>query len=289
MKKFGFILFLLTAYTASAQAVLNKYEYVIVPTQFEGFRSENQYQTSTMVKYHLTQKGMNAFYENASPKELNRDRCRGLFISLQDRSTAFTTRVDLVFKDCEGNEIYRTQTGESRMKMYVEAYREAIGEAFKSMGNYRFEYQKPDDSSRIVINFGEDVKKLPPAPVPPQVPAEEQESQITPVSQDKEQTTLIPLPVEETEAVTLRDAVMGAGEEEKESLSSLYAQKTETGYQLVDTTPSIQFYLRETSLPNVFLAERKGQNGILYQKNERWIFEYYNGADRMQQELQIKF
>jgi hypothetical protein len=290
MKKIGFLLFLLTGLTATSQSVLNNYKYVIVPVQFDGFRSENQHQTSTVVKYHLSQNGFNAYYENTLPEEVNMDRCKAARVSLQDQSGAFITRVVLVFTDCRGKELYRTQKGESRIKSYVEAYREAIGQAFNSLNGYSYRYRETADPAPVVIQFRDDVKKWPPAPEPASTSGSEVEdlAQPLPSGQDKEQTTLLPMPVEEMEAVSIADAV--AQEKEKEKVTgSLYAQKTETGYQLVDMVPSIRFYLKETSLPNVFLAERKGQNGLLFQVNDRWVFEYYQGPDRMQEELDIRF
>ena len=58
MKKLGFLFLLLTGLTASAQDILNNYRYIIVPVQFEGFKGENQFQTSTLVKYYLSEKGL---------------------------------------------------------------------------------------------------------------------------------------------------------------------------------------------------------------------------------------
>ncbi|GGD55125.1 hypothetical protein [Muriicola marianensis] len=291
MKNSVFVIFLLLGLTAFSQSVLNNYKYVIVPTQFEGFRGENQYQTSTLVKYHLTEKGLNVFYDNAVPEEVNTNRCTALFTSLDNQSTMFTTKVSVVFKDCEGNEQFRTRLGSSKLKQYVEAYREALQEAFSSLKGFQYSYREPVDTAPTVLKFGDDVKSLPPASEMPSSlePAEEETEVIQPEAGDKEETLLLPMPEETTEAVTLDEAVAQEEELAFPLSAPLYAQKTETGYQLVDTAPSIQFYLRETSLPNVYLAERKGQNGILYLKDGRWIFEFYRGADRLQEELQIKF
>ncbi len=291
MKTLGFLFLLLTGLSLGAQEVLNTFKYVIVPTQFEGFRSENQYQTSTLVKYYLSEKGMDVHYDNAIPDELNTDRCSALYISLDDQSSMFSTKVAVVFKDCQGKEVFRTKVGNSRVKQYNEAYRQALEEAFTTLRAYVFKYQKPEAESPVVLNFGNDVKKLPPTPKPDPVPSEVTQAveEARPDSRDKEETALVNPPEVVVEAISLPDAV-AAGEEGMSTFPSvLYAQKTETGYQLVDTVPSIQFYLMETSLPNVYLAQRKGQNGILFLKDDRWIFEYYKGADRMQEILQIKF
>ena len=123
-------------YNAHAQAVLNDYKYVIVPKKFEGFRSENQYQTSTLVKYYLEKQGFNAFYEDALPQDLNADRCLGLVTSLEEDSSLFATKVAVVFKDCRGIEQYRTQFGSSKAKQYKEAYRETISRGLSVLKNF---------------------------------------------------------------------------------------------------------------------------------------------------------
>ncbi len=281
-------------FNAHSQAVLNNYKYVIVPKKFEGFRSENQYQTSTIVKYYLVQQGFNALYEDVLPQDLNEDRCLGLVTFLEEDSSMFTTRVSVVFKDCQGVERYRTRFGSSKSKQFQEAYRESIKEAFQSLNGFGYSYSpKVENSEAVILNFKNDVKALPPPAIKPEeksISAETSDTEIPLVEEiDKEMAAPLSQPSEVMEAITLEEAVAEETRSEEVEIRTLYAQKTETGYQLVDTTPSIQFYLRETSMPNIFMAERKGQSGLLYKKNEQWVFEYYEGDDRLQEVLLIKF
>lgn len=294
MKYLCFFLLIAFGYNTHSQVVLNEYKYVIVPKKFEGFRSENLYQTSTMVKYYLVQQGFNALYEDGLPQDLNSDRCLGLVSSLEEDSSMFATRVSVVFKDCKGVERYRTQYGSSKAKQYKEAYRGAITEAFQSLKGFRYSYSpKGTNNAPLVLNFKDDVKALPPPsikPVEKSISTETADTEI-PLEEeiDKEMTPPLAQPAELMEAITLEEAVEEETPSEAVEIRTLYAQKTETGYQLVDTTPSIQFYLKATSMPNIFMAERKGQSGLLFQRNEQWVFEYYQGDDRLQEVLQIKF
>lgn len=280
-------------YNTHAQAILNEYKYVIVPKKFEGFRSENQYQTSTMVKYYLVKQGFNAVYEDMLPQDLNANRCLGLLTSLEEDSSMFATGVSVVFKDCQGVERYRTQFGSSKVKQYQEAYREAITEAFQSLKGFRYSYSpKVQDNAPVVLNFKDDVKVLPTSVTTPEensISTETADTEIPLKEIDKEMAAPLSQSAEVMEAITLEEAVSEETQSEALEIRTLYAQKTETGYQLVDTTPSIQFYLKETSMPGIFMAERKGQSGLLYQRNEQWVFEYYEGNDRLQEVLQIKF
>ncbi|QBA64876.1 hypothetical protein [Muriicola soli] len=292
MKIYFSVLFLFLGMTSFSQSVINNYKYVIVPKKFDDFRKENQYKTSTMVKFYLTKQGINTVYDDALPLELENNRCLALYADLDDQSNMFTTKVAIVFNDCKGEEQYRTAVGTTKIKQYDDAYREAIVGACTSLGNYQYKYSKPEDKSTVVLNFENDVKELPAPPVAPEPEPQEsvEESEALLPQQDKEEVNLMPMPEEKTEAVTLEDAISGdEAAEDNLFLGTLYAQKTETGYQLVDTTPSIQFYLQESSLPNVFMAERKGQKGLLFLKDNIWIFEYYQGEDRIQEELQLKF
>jgi hypothetical protein len=293
MKYFLYIFFLTLGYVAHAQAILNDYKYVIVPKQFEGFRSANQYQTSTMVKYYLVNEGFNAVYDDALPDELNSRRCLALVTSLERESSMFTTGVAIIFKDCEGKERYRTRTGSSKAKEYPAAYREAIAEAFESFKGFEYSYTpKETYQPPVVINFKDDVKELPP-PAAAAVAAEEKAEEAfvkgSEQAGDKEGPMALSSPVERTESVTLEDAVADARDTQVAPGKTLYAQQTETGYQLVDTAPSIQFYLEESSIPNLFIAERKGQHGVLFLNNGKWIFEYYEAGDRIQEIIAIKF
>lgn len=281
-------------FNAHSQAVLNKYKYVIVPKKFEGFRSENQYQTSTMVKYYLVKQGFNALYEDALPQDLNADRCLGLVTSLEEDSSMFTSRVSIVFKDCQGVERYRTQYGSSKAKQHQESYRETIAEAFRSLNGFQYSYNPiVENNEAVILNFKNDVKALPPPAIKPEEKSNNTEITDTEIlleeESDKEMAAPLSQPSEIVEAITIEEAIAAETPPEALEVRTLYAQKTEIGYQLVDTTPSIQFYLRETSMPNIFMAKRKGQSGLLFLRNELWVFEYYEGTDRLQEVLQIKF
>ena len=55
--KVTYILWLALMFGGAVNAQLNDYKYIIVPKKFEEFRSENQYQTSTLIKYYFEENG----------------------------------------------------------------------------------------------------------------------------------------------------------------------------------------------------------------------------------------
>ncbi len=275
--KYSILFFLLLCgWSTYSQSSLNAYKYVIVPKQFDGFRSENQYDTSTLVKYYLGQAGLDPVYEDALPQDLNVDRCLGLKAELMDSSSMFATTVHIVFMDCKGQEVYRTREGTSKIKEYREAFREAIAEAFQSLNGYNYAYRpKSIEEKPLTPDFKDDVKNLDPDVIVTAVP-EVNEIKVPKTVSDKEEEKISG---EKPLLITMGE-VKGV---------ILYAQRTGNGYQLVDTTPSIQYVLKDASIPGVYFTEGKGQVGLIFQKGDQWIFEYYKGEERFQEFLQIKF
>jgi hypothetical protein len=71
--------------------------------------------------------------------------------------------------------------------------------------------------------------------------------------------------------------------------ATLYAQELPNGYQLADSTPKIRLKIHKTSMPDFYLAEAGGTNGVVFEKNGTWFFEYYSGDNLMTEELDVKF
>ncbi len=100
---------------------MNDYKYIIVPKKFDGFKKENEHQTSTLIKHLFTERGFNTVYDDALPAELNSNRCLGLLVVLDDQSSMFSTKTTLRLRDCNAVEIMATGEGKSRIKEYKAA------------------------------------------------------------------------------------------------------------------------------------------------------------------------
>jgi len=74
-----------------------------------------------------------------------------------------------------------------------------------------------------------------------------------------------------------------------EAASTLYAQATPNGYQLIDTTPKKVMTLFKTSLSDYFIADDGTSNGVVFKKNGEWFFECYKDNKLISQKLTIKF
>lgn len=69
----------------------------------------------------------------------------------------------------------------------------------------------------------------------------------------------------------------------------LYAQPTETGYQLIDKTPKVVMKLMKTSRPDSFIAIKGDIQGSLNAKDNEWYFEYYKNDKLVSEKVVVKF
>lgn len=307
--------FLFASYFGSAQTSLNDYKYMVVPKRLSEFKKENQYQTSTLIKYLLTKKGFAVVYDDALPGDVANSRCKALFVSLQDVSSMFNTKTTVVFKDCNGKEIFATHEGKSKKKEYRSSYSEAITDAMTSLNGLNYKYNgKYESNEPITVSFKNDVKRIENKEVSVKaknvdtnviVQEATREEQTFKSKEPKESTVYVAanknaptvaqdLPLNKSESVS---ADINKPEVNKvlskvlanEVGNTLYAQELPNGYQLVDSAPKIQLRILKTSMPNYYLAEGGEKNGVVYSKNGKWYFEYYTNDELIVKELNIKF
>lgn len=250
---------------------LNSYKYIIVPTKFQDFKNENQFRTSTLVKYLFTNEGFNTVYSNKLPDELEKDPCLGLRVELVDKSSLFLTKTQLSLIDCNGILILTSQDGRSKSKEYEQGYREAISEAFGSYRGLDYAYQPVEEEAKtaepITVSFRNDVKSL----------ENQTQTEVTP----KEATTVS----ESSEKSNVQDLPSLPLNTEK---GVLYAQPVDGGYQLVDTTPKVVYVLKSTSAPDVFMVNKGGKNGVIFKTDGKWFIEMDEKGGKPK-ELNIKF
>ncbi|WP_282162330.1 hypothetical protein [Ulvibacterium marinum] len=321
MKRLLLTLLLVTSYISMAQTDLNDYKYIIVPKKFDAFKRENQYQTSTFTKHLFAKNGFNAVYEDELPMELYKDRCLGLLVELQDDSSMFTTKVSLVLKDCRSQEVFTTIQGKSRLKEYTASYNEAIKGAFTSLDNLDYRYSGASTKSEpVTVSFKNDVKILEENtkttselnanqdPMVQQKATLEEQSykDLRPVESnitkkiESGQETIQQVATKEEQSYENRQPIssniskadMNSTKrisDANEAKDIWYAQELTNGYQLVDSTPKIRMKLFESSVQGVYHAKMDNKNGMVYTKNGKWFFEYYQGGNLMTKELNIKF
>lgn len=243
-----------------AVAQLDRYKYIQVPLQFDGFKKVNQFQTSTLIKYNFVQQGFNAIYDNAIPPDLAQNPCLGLKTQFIDDSSLLRTKVRLALLDCEGELVFETLEGSSKAKDYKLAYQEAIQNAMMSFNGLIYFYT-PEEGA---VNEMSDTKT-------PVVSAE------TEVSSSEKMAVVAP-------AVST-----GPGGEEEVS-DVLYAQPIDNGYNLMDASRNVQMQLLKTSREDTYIAMIEGSTrGMVYKKEGSWWHEYYQDGKPILGKLHIEF
>ena len=253
------------AFNTGLNAQLNNYKYIVVPIKFQGFKNDNQYRTSTLVKYLFASEGFNTVYGNALPEELRENPCLGLRAELLDDSGLLATKTQLALKDCNGVQIMKSQEGKTKNKNFEQAYREAISESFGSFRGLDYAYAPEEEtksSEPITVSFKNDVKSLENQP-------------------DQKAKT------DGAEAGLDKKAKLESSTSEGNK-DVLYAQPIENGYQLVDSTPKVVYKLRSTSAPDVFLVNKDGKSGIVYKNDGKWFIEMDDKSGKAK-ELNIRF
>ncbi|UJH66547.1 hypothetical protein [Allomuricauda sp. SCSIO 65647] len=286
MKNIIVVLMVFLGANLIGNAQFSDYKYVVVPKRFEGFKKENQYSTSTLIKHLLTQQGFNAVYDDFIALKTN--PCLGAWVRLQDDSSLFLTKTSLIFEDCEGNSVFETAQGRSKVKQYKASYEQAIREAFFSMAGVTHNYVPKEETEKkeetVTLNFKNDVKSLKNEGQAVEKTATVNEQKT--VSEKQPYKTSEPKESDMAKATSPeKNTIIG----EASKIEVLYAQPIERGYQLVDTTPSVRYKLQETSVPNVYLVVGDNKNGIVFQKEGKWFLQYEDDKKDVMKELNIKF
>jgi allophanate hydrolase subunit 1 len=99
-----------------------------------------------------------------------------------------------------------------------------------------------------------------------------------------QQVAVIPAPLAPAPA-----SVVPAAAAITDATGTLYAQATPNGFQLIDTTPRKVMALLKTSQPDYYIAQNGSVAGVVFKKNEEWLYEYYKDEKLVSQKLQIKF
>ncbi|WP_275315187.1 hypothetical protein [Tenacibaculum bernardetii] len=243
MNKLLFIFLMLSA-SIFAQKKINNYKYVIVPKKFDFVKKDDQYQTSSLTKFLFNKYGFTAILSDEKlPKDLSKNRCLALIVSVRDNSGLFTTKSTIEFKDCFNNVVFSSKEGKSNQKDYKKAYHESLRDAFKSIEALKYSYVpfKGEEVDESVLSINETKPKV------------------------IEATIVVENIVNETKA------------------TSLYAQSIPNGFQLVNTKPEVIFQILITNVKDVFILKDKNgilyqSNGIWiaeYYKESIKVIEKY--------------
>ena len=286
MKHFYFTLLFFFGVLYTSWAQLNDYKYVIVPKKFTVFKDENHLRTSTLLKHLFEKADFNVLYDDELPEDLYKDPCIAVTTDLIKQSSMFQTKITIIMKDCEGNVVFSSTEGASRSKDYQEAYHEAIKESFVPFEVMGYQYKPVEkEESTITVSFEDDIK---------QVGNNKEEKMasdavVIQVATPDEQLykSNEPEPSDYKKAESSQQTAM---EEVEEDSKEVYMAKAlSNGFELISKDAQVWLTLYETSSPDVYLAKNDEQNGMVYKKESKWYFEFYNNSDLIVKEIDIKF
>ena len=263
MKKNILILFLLMASYSFSQTV-NDYKGVIIPVKYDFQKSENQYRLQTITKMNLQKAGFQAYYSNESAQTEITDRCSVLYVNVVKDNAFLVTKLFIVFKDCYGNEIFKSVIGKSREKEFEAAYFEALNGAFANVYTLNYAYNGNTNFSSK-CGFSTQSAPVVSTPVVPAVAA-----------------VSVPVVAASTPKVESKTIV-------NNSTDLLYAQPTSYGYQLIDSDPKVVMKVYKTSNPDSYVAKKGDAQGVLVSKDNQWFFEYYLNDKLVSEKVNVKF
>ncbi len=240
----------------SQKKQVQNYKYIIVPERFDFLKENDQYKTSSLTKFLLQKNGFTVILDSEEyPIELKNNPCNALTANVTNKSSMFKTKVVIELKDCYNKTVYASKEGESRLKEYKRSYQEAIRNAHANMNSITYEALS-----------GEDI-----------------------IQTKKEVIVSKPMIVNRVDKIipSINKEIESTKNKATNTLSVLYAQPKENGYQLINLKPEVVFLILNTNIQDVYIIKNK--NGLLYKKEAHWIAEFYENEKLVTKKYQIKF
>jgi hypothetical protein len=273
------ILVLGPVFFAKAQSSINDYKYVVVPHFYEFIKGKDTYRLNTITRFLLRKKGLNAFMqEEIKERDYKSNNCLALKADVLSINSMLKTKLKVVLKNCDGDIIFESKIGESKVKEYNIAYKEALNKAFESFEGINYHYtpnkdiiSRADDkvSEAKVVAAKAEVKKL--------------KAELKELKADKEKAVIVKKKKEVREYL-FPEAVKNDNETE----SFLKAKSIINGYKLINSnTNKIEYVIQKTGMKDVYTI--KDEKGIIYKKKKVWIMEYSVDGKSVTKTLDIKF
>ena len=258
---------------------LNDYKYVTVPKKYDFLKEADTYQLNSLTKFLFEKYGFVAFMEGEEmPDDFKKNVCLALDANVLEDKGLFKTKLMVELKDCQGKIVFTTKMGETREKEFKKAYQAALRDAFTSFEGINYQYvpnnKFDSEMTKAESSNQEEIEKL--------------KAEIEQLKETKVQETNTAVVAGEVGIATTEVSSNKEKEAHIEiSKDVLYAQATDDGYQLVDSSPKIVYKLKKTGSNSVFLVE--SINGVLTKKGNDWVLEYYDNGNLIQKTLNIKF
>jgi hypothetical protein len=283
MKKTILILILMSAFLkVSAQHSINDYKYVIVQKQFHFQNEANEYNLNELTRFLFKKQGFRPVLESdIYPDDLKSNYCLALISEVTAKGMLRTT-VNITLRDCNNNIIFQAE-GITKEKDFDKLYSYGIRKAFEDFKVLDYNYV-PNEAitNKAGAKSVETVKD----------DSAEVEILKTEIENLKKEKAEKELKDKEEAAKQLKnksDSIKDATKEKtKKRATILEAIANDNGYDLVNAeSKKLVHVLTKTGMDNVFTV--KGNNGIVYKKEGKWVWEYTKGKKTIVEALSIIF
>ncbi|WP_452602160.1 hypothetical protein [Pontimicrobium sp. MEBiC06410] len=262
-----------------AQVSLNEYKYVIVPNKFEFLKEADQYRLNSLTQYLFQKNGFIAVMEEGKlPEEIVKNSCLALKADVLSNSGMFKTKLKVELKNCNGEVVYTSLEGTSREKKYAVAYNNAIRAAFNSFKDLNYKYE-PNEKTLAMAEAEtkkeEEIKRL--------------KEEIKSLKAVEEKVKVVELVKTEVKKPIEKEVEKEIKKDNIKTFNKdvLYAQPTNTGFQLVDTTPKVVYTLYASGQEHIFIV--KGRDAVIYKVDTAWVIAEQKGNRLEKKNLNIKF
>ena len=266
-----------------SQNNVNDYKYVIVPNEYRFLDEPDQYQLNSISHFLFNKYGFIALKEDEIfPNDLIFNPCLGLKADVIDESGTFKRKLVIELKNCKNEVIFLSQEGESSEKVYAIAYNKALRDAFLYVNALYYKY-KPN---KAILAMGSSKNEATDQEI------EQLKEEIAVLKQEKETQKETQVIADTAISATTVNVVKNETQEQSSDKvetneTVLFAQKTESGYQLVDSASKVVMVLLKTRNPEVFIVQNK--HAIVTKEGEFWYVSENDGSQVKDTKLNIKF
>ncbi len=135
-----------------AQNELDAFKYIIIQKKYDFLKSENLYRLNSYTKQLFDGEGYATLVQGETyPEEVKANPCIAVIADIVDESSAFTTKLKLVLKNCYDEVVFTSILGTSKIKQFDKTYTDALNKCFVSIKELNYKY---DPSLLIKENAG---------------------------------------------------------------------------------------------------------------------------------------
>ncbi|WP_298903647.1 hypothetical protein [uncultured Psychroserpens sp.] len=262
-----------------AQDAINNYKYIIVPTQYDFQKSEDQYQLNSLTKFLFNKHGYQAYLQSDEfPSDLGADNCMALKAILKDVKGGFlVTKIQIDLVDCKNNTVATSVIGITKIKNYKKAYTKATRDAFITYQDFDYKYNGSSESKTTNVEAVKE--KAAETKVDSKETLEVVESEIKAADEKVKIPDEIEIIEEEEEPVITSEVV------DKKDI--LYAQPIDNGFQIVDTEPKKVMMLLYSGSPDMYIVQ--GKDAVVYRNESGWVYAENDGNRLRVKKINLKF